>query len=428
MLQQDEWPGFLFVLACQSKQQRHLSRQEVVQLNLKVSITSSLSSVGKDEWDQCAAAEDVNPFLLHDFLEALEVSKSAVKEEGWLPQHVLVRQEETGELLGCCPMYLKGHSYGEYVFDSAWANTYNRFLGQDYYPKLQCCVPFTPVTGHRLLVKPGPWAAAVRKAMAETLQQIADQLGVSSLHVTFCTEQEWEHMGAEQGYLQRAGIQYWWVNKGYSSFDDYLMHLRQSKRKNIRQERKRATADSDLRIRQLTGADIKPHHWDAFYSFYLNTSDRKWGTPYLTRDFFHQLGERMADRVLLVVAESKAGMFGQGEVVAGALNLIGSNTLYGRNWGCKYGDAFKNLHFELCYYQALDYAITHKLERVEAGAQGEHKIQRGYLPHLTFSSHYIPNPHFRGIVDRYLQQERAEIAYTLQMLRQEVSPYKDDPC
>lgn len=421
-----------------------------------------MAHVGKEEWDVCAmGGDEVNPFLLYDFLSAMEDSKSAVREQGWQAQHVLVRNTSSGELLGCAPMYLKAHSYGEYIFDNSWGNAYQRMTGQNYYPKLLVGVPFTPVTGQRLLVKPGEQAGAVRRALADSLQQITDQFGVSSLHVNFVTPAEYQELGSRNGYLQRTGIQYHFYNSRhitasmmdsmtsssdsgefsgmlsgvggtgqdsmYSSFDgdeaSFLMNLRQSKRKSIRQERKKAKAEG-LRFLRLTGADIKPHHWDAFYKFYRNTTDRKWGTPYLTKDFFHQLGERMGDKVLLVLAESAEGAAGHGKPIAGALNLIGSHALFGRNWGCLYGDRVPNLHFELCYYSALEFAIERGLQRVEAGAQGEHKLQRGYLPSFTHSVHYIPDPGFSGVVARYLHQERAEMDYTLEVLCREASPYK----
>lgn len=424
-----------------------------------------MKHVGKEEWDACATSGvEVNPFVLHDFLHAVEASKSAVKEEGWLPQHVLVRNA-AGELLGCCPMYLKGNSYGEYIFDNNWANAYQRMLMKPYYPKMLVGVPFTPVPGPRLLVKQGPHATEVRRILADSLKKVADQFGVSSLHINFTSTEEFEELGSEHGYLQRTGIQYHWYNQDvsrsllgstggstdegegeggmpgsegeggpgegvmYNSFDDgdgsFLMSLRQSKRKSIRQERKKAAAEG-LRFLRLTGDDIKPHHWDAFYKFYMNTTDRKWGTAYLTRRFFTELGERMGDRVLLVLAETADGAPGHGKPVAGALNLIGSHALFGRNWGCIFGDRVPNLHFELCYYQALEFAIERGLQRVEAGAQGEHKMQRGYIPSLTYSLHYLPDPGFSGVVDRYLQQERAEIDYTIAVLRQEASPYKQE--
>lgn len=423
-------------------------------LGLTVGLASGMEHVGQEEWDACAASgAEINPFVLHSFLHTLERSGSAVRDEGWLPQHMLVRHGNTGELLGCCPLYLKGHSYGEYVFDQSWADAYHRMMGRPYYPKLLVGVPFTPVPGPRLLVKPGPHAAAVRRALADTLKQVADQFGVSSLHINFTTEEEFEALGAGHGYLQRTGIQYHWYNQDvtrsllasssgssddgedaaaaagvkYSSFDEgdgsFLMALRQSKRKSIRQERRKA-AQEGLRFLRLTGDDIQQRHWDAFYKFYLNTTDRKWGSAYLTRAFFSELGESMADRVLLVLAETADGAPGHGRPVAGALNLIGSHALFGRNWGCLYGDRVPNLHFELCYYQALEFAIERGLQRVEAGAQGEHKLQRGYMPSLTYSLHYLPNRGFAGAVDRYLQQERAEIDYALGMLRQEASPYR----
>ncbi|KAK9828957.1 hypothetical protein WJX72_003039 [[Myrmecia] bisecta] len=401
--------------------QPYIAQEQVVtRLDLKAQVISSIYQVSQEEWDACATGSgELNPFLLWSFLKALEDSQSAVREQGWLPQHVLVRNETTNELLGCCPMFLKLHSYGEYVFDHGWASAAAR-MGMPYYPKLQSCVPFTPVTGQRMMVKAGPHSTAIRKAMAETLIGIADELQVSGLHVTFNTEEEWAQAGA-LGYLQRTGIQYHWENRGYHVFDDFLMELKQSKRKNIRQERK-GVANAGLRMQRLTGDDLKAKHWDAFFKFYRNTTDRKWGQPYLTREFFHQLGETMPDRVMLVVAEESGG----GPLVAGALNLIGSEALYGRNWGCGHGPTIKHLHFELCYYQAIEAAIELGLARVEAGAQGEHKIQRGYLPSLTYSSHYIRNEVLRDAIDKALRRERMQIAYTLEALTQQASPFKDD--
>lgn len=386
---------------------------------MEVQVVTSITKVGQEEWDECAIGSgEVNPFLLWAFFHALEDSGSAVADEGWLPQHVLVRNQATRQLLGVCPMYLKSHSYGEYVFDHSWAGMYSR-AGMRYYPKLQSCVPFTPVTGRRMLLRPGPYGEAVANALAGTLVTIADQLGVSSLHMTFNTQQEWGAM-RQQGYLCRTGIQYHWDNQQYSTFDDFLMDLKQSKRKNIRQERKKVVSEG-LRVRRLTGDDIKSDHWDAFYRFYLNTVDRKWGSAYLTRDFFFQLGETMADKVLLVVADDGEGS----KPVAAALNMIGSDALFGRNWGCARDCNVKNLHFELCYYQAIEAAIELRLPRVEAGAQGEHKIQRGYLPTMTYSSHYIRDDMARQAVDRFLRSERAQVEYTLEALNKEASPYKE---
>lgn len=384
-------------------------------LNIQVSLVESLSTVSPHEWNACAG--DDNPFISHAFLTALEDSRSAIAREGWLPQHLLARSEESGELIGCMPLYLKGHSYGEYVFDHSWANAYMQFTMKNYYPKLQSCVPFTPVPGPRLLVPPGPLAEAIRAALTRALCTVADELEVSSAHVTFNEESEWKTM-AEEGFLQRIGIQYHWRNENYTSFDDFLMSLKQSRRKSIRQERKKVAANG-LVIDRRRGSELKSSDWDAFYKFYINTTDRKWGQAYLTRDFFHQLGERMGDKVLLVTATDNTN-----EIIAGALNLSGSTALYGRNWGCVHGESLPYLHFELCYYQAIEHAIEAKLQRVEAGAQGEHKLQRGYLPVLTYSSHYIPHQGFRTAVASFLDSEREEIEYTLDMLNLQVSPYK----
>ncbi|KAK9837165.1 hypothetical protein WJX81_007626 [Elliptochloris bilobata] len=365
-------------------------------------LIASIEQVSEEEWDACATQGghgETNPFVLHSFLHALEASRSAVKEEGWLPQHVLL-QDDLGRLLACCPLYLKSHSQGEYVFDHSWAQSAYH-MGIRYYPKLQSCSPFSPVTGARLLVRDPSNAPALTVALARTLQQVADEYKVSSLHITFNTEEEWRALEGE-GFLSRIGLQYHWVNRDYASFEDFLAALKQSKRKSIRQERKSVSA-SGLVLRRLSGCEITPKIWEAFYRFYRNTTDAKWGQAYLTRDFFHRLGETMGDRVVLATAAEA-----DGTPVAGALNLRGSHALFGRNWGCT--REVKHLHFELCYYQALDAAIQLKLPRVEAGAQGEHKIQRGYLPSKTYSSHYIRDPMLRGAVANFLRRERAQLS------------------
>ena len=364
-------------------------------------------------WDACAGQED--PFVGHAFLQALEDSGSACAAQGWRPQHLVLEAPEGG-LLGAVPLYLKTHSYGEYVFDWAWADAYARAGGR-YYPKLQCSVPFTPVTGKRLLVRPGADAESVRATLIAGLIELARRGGVSSLHVAFPTRPEWELLGAA-GFLKRRGRQYHFENPGYGSFDDFLATLTSRKRKMIRRERAKV-AESGISIRTLTGGEIEPRHWDAFYRFYMATADRKWGNPYLTREFFHMLGQKLADRVALVMAEDGA------RLVAGALNLIGRDALYGRNWGCM-GD-YRFLHFEACYYQAIDFAIEHGLKRVEAGAQGEHKIQRGYLPVETYSAHWIADANFRDAVERYLAHERREVQAEIRILG-DYSPFRqDDP-
>ena len=374
-----------------------------------IKATNGIENVDPAAWDACAGAE--NPFVCHAFLQALEASGSAQGESGWLPQHLLV-EDEAGTLLGCAPMYLKSHSYGEYVFDHAWADAYERAGGR-YYPKLQLAVPFTPVTGPRLMARPGTDTAAVTAALIEGVQQVAVKLGVSTAHVTFPSAAEWHSLGAA-GWLQRTGQQYHWVNDGYDSFDDFLAALNSRKRKAIKKER-RAVAESGIDLEVLTGDDLKPIHWDAFFRFYMDTGSRKWGMPYLTREFFDILGDTMADRVALVVAKDG------GRLVAGALNLIGTSALFGRNWGCV-GD-YRFLHFEACYYQAIDFAIRTGLKTVEAGAQGQHKIQRGYLPTKTYSAHWVRDPGFRDAIADFLDRETDRVDWELEALS-EWSPFK----
>ena len=358
-------------------------------------ILSSITQVDADAWDRCAGPD--NPFVRHAFLSVLEESGSSTGETGWQPRHIVLKTPQ-GAVLGAVPMYLKNHSYGEYVFDHGWADAFERAGGR-YYPKLQVSVPFTPVTGPRLLAPPGPGAEAVRTALLSTCVGICDQIGVSSVHITFPTEDEFDLMG-EAGLLQRTGIQFHWLNEGYESFDDFLASLASRKRKQIRKERQ-AVADSGLVITALTGSEIGERHWDAFFDFYQATGSRKWGVPYLTREFFSLLGERMADAVVLVMVER------DGRPIAGALNLAGSDALYGRNWGCVEEHRF--LHFEACYYCAIDYAIAHGLKRVEAGAQGPHKLARGYLPVPTYSAHWVANESLRDAVAHYLEHETREI-------------------
>jgi hypothetical protein len=344
---------------------------------------------------------------------ALEEGGSATAETGWLPQHLLL-EDGSGALPGCMPCYLKSHSQGEYVFDHGWADAYMRAGGR-YYPKLQASVPFTPVTGKRLLV---PACADQRQREALLLQaasQVTDRLRVSSLHVTFLTRDEWQLAG-ELGFLQRTDQQFHWQNEGYRSFDDFLDALVSRKRKAIRKERREALSGG-IEIEWVTGRDLTEAHWDAFFAFYMDTGSRKWGSPYLTRSFFDILGSTMADKVVLVMAEA------DGRPVGGALNLKGDDTLYGRYWGCLESHAF--LHFEACYYQAIDYAIAHGLQRVEAGAQGDHKIQRGYVPVPTFSAHWIVDPSFRRAIEDYLKRERPAVEQEIEGLKQ-YSPFRKE--
>ena len=379
---------------------------------IAVAVLSSLKEVSAAEWDACAGPD--NPFVSHAFLSALEESGSADAKSGWLPQHLAIRDGE-GRLAAAAPLYLKNHSYGEYVFDWGWADAYER-AGGDYYPKLQCSVPFTPATGPRLLVRPDSDTETLEGALTAAMVQLASQSEVSSLHITFPTADEFQRFG-EAGLLTRVGLQFHWTNQDYRSFDDFLERLTSRKRKAIKKER-RKVADSGIKLRVLTGDDIQERHWAAFYHFYLATIDKKWSQAYLTREFFFLLGERMADKVALVIAEDG------GDLVAGALNLIGGDTLYGRNWGCD--GRYRFLHFEACYYQALEFAIEQGLARVEAGAQGEHKIQRGYLPVETYSAHWIGDAGFRSAVSQFLDRERSMNRHQIAALMAE-SPFKVRP-
>jgi uncharacterized protein len=375
-----------------------------------VKVASRIAEIPALEWDACAGP--ANPFLSHAFLDALEASGSATAAEGWLPQHLAV-EDGAGRLLGAAPFYLKSHSYGEYVFDWGWASAYERAGGR-YYPKLQCAVPFTPVTGPRLLLRPGA-PASVSGALIAAMIELARRQGASSAHATFPTKEEWERFGSA-GFLLRTGQQFHWENRGYRSFDEFLEALSSRKRKNIRKERRDALADG-IEIRMLTGDAIEKRHWDAFFRCYVATGNRKWGSPYLTRKFFDLIGERMADKILLVLAEHK------GRFVAGALNFIGADTLYGRNWGALM--EFPFLHFEACYYRAIDFAIERGLKRVEAGAQGPHKIQRGYLPTPTYSAHWIRDPGLRRAVADFIARERAAVEHEMDDLG-ELSPYRHE--
>ncbi len=365
---------------------------------LSARVVTRIAEIDAAAWDACAGA--ANPFVSHAFLTALEESGSATRETGWLAQHVAIETAD-GRLLGAVPMYLKSHSYGEYVFDHGWAAAYER-AGGSYYPKLQVAVPFTPVTGPRLLVHPDA-DEAIERALVATCQEVTARLEASSLHVTFPTEGEFRRLG-EADFLLRTDVQFHWENKGYESFDEFLSTLASRKRKSIRYERRTACAEG-VTVETLTGDAIEERHWDAFFAFYQNTGNRKWGVPYLTRDFFRRLGETMSETVVLVMASR------DGRPIAGALNLRGADTLYGRNWGCVEDRKF--LHFEACYYRAIDYAIENGLASVEAGAQGPHKLSRGYLPRPTYSAHWIRDPGLRDAIAQYLQLERRQVDYEI---------------
>ncbi len=383
-----------------------------------VRIVPRIGDVKAADWDACARGDTVstcaiNPFISHTFLSALEESGSATRRTGWLPQHLLF-EDGDGKLTACMPCYLKAHSQGEYVFDHGWADAYERAGGR-YYPKLQVSVPFTPVTGRRLLVREGLDREKGEAILLQAGATLARELGVSSLHIAFLTREEWEHAG-RLGFLQRTDQQFHWRNEGYRSFEDFLGTLNSRRRKTIRKERREALSDG-IEIEWVTGRDLTEAHWDAFFAFYQETGSRKWGSPYLNRRCFSLFGETMADRVLLVMAKRA------GRTIAGALNFIGGDTLYGRYWGGI--EHHPLLHLEVCYYQAIDFAIAHKLTCVEAGAQGEHKLARGYLPVETYSAHYIADPGLRQAVADYLRRERRAVAKEIALLAEE-SPYKRD--
>ena len=393
---------------------RHDEADDSASRPLTVRTASSIAEVPATDWDDCARGNQLalsNPFISHAFLKALEDSGSAVRATGWLPRHLLL-EEGNGTLLGVMPCYLKSHSQGEYVFDHGWADAYAR-AGGDYYPKLQVSVPFTPVPGRRLLVRSGQGEGERQALLLQAAVQVSARLCVSGLHITFLTEQEWQ-LGGELGFLKRTDQQFHWQNEGYSSFDEFLGALASRKRKAVRKERREALT-ADIAIEWVTGHELTETHLDAFFAFYMDTGSRKWGTPYLTRECFSLLRDSMADKMLLVLAK-RAGRY-----IAGALNFIGADTLYGRYWGGIEDHPF--LHFEICYYQAIDFAIQHRLARVEAGAQGAHKLARGYLPSETYSVHYIADPALRRAIADYLKRERRAVSREITVLSED-SPYR----
>ena len=378
--------------------------------SFEVNIHSSISEISEDIWNSCACGEfdrPQDPFTQFSFLHALEVSGSVGEKTGWIPRPLSVSYN--GQIIAVAPLYLKLHSQGEYIFDHSWAEALYR-AGREYYPKLQCAVPFSPVTGRRLLTRAG-YERDGTAALLSGMVQIAKANGLSSVHITFCTEAE-QALAQEAGFLPRLTQQFHWVNDGYANYEAFLASLTSRKRKALRKER--AVAQEGVEIRAMTGAQIEPAHWDAFWEFYQDTGARKWGQPYLTRAFFDALHE-MRDQVLLVFA------YRDGRPIAGALNLIGREVLYGRNWGCVEDRPF--LHFELCYHQAIDFAIKHGLKRVEAGAQGEHKLARGYLPAPTYSAHFIAHEGLREAVGRFLQAERAAVGEEIEILT-EMGPFR----
>lgn len=384
----------------------HIEPMDGAPDKLELTLHRSIHEIVAADWDRLGGSS--NPFVSHGFLAAMEDSGSVGGRSGWHP-YLLALRGADGALLAAAPTYAKTHSYGEYVFDHGWAHALEQAGGQ-YYPKLQVASPFSPVPGPRLLMAPGVDPAL----LANGLELAAKQIGCSSVHATFCTEPEWTALG-RVGWLQRTGVQYHWHNRDYRTFEDFLAALAARKRKSIRRERRDAAAGLDIRI--LRGPDLGRREWRAFHEFYLSTVDRKWGGAYLTEKFFPLLGDRLTDRVVMVMA------FRAGKPIAAALNLLGTDALYGRNWGAIEDIPF--LHFELCYYQAIDFAIAHNLARVEAGAQGQHKIQRGYLPSLTYSAHWIEHPGFSRAVSDFLDAERSAIADEMAMLGEQ-SPYRRD--
>ncbi|MCX7684433.1 MAG: GNAT family N-acetyltransferase [Acetobacteraceae bacterium] len=361
---------------------------------LTLTLHGAIAEIAPADWDACAG--EGNPFVSHAFLSAVEDSGSTGPGSGWAPRHAVLR-DASGRVVACAPGYLKAHSWGEYVFDQGWARALEGAGGR-YYPKWQICVPFSPVPGPRLLLRPG--AGVSPTAFAAVLAEATERIGVSSCHVTFCTEAEWGAFG-NAGWLQREGMQFHWRNAGYADFEAFLAALSSRKRKQIRRERREAAA-SGLAFRTVLGSEAPPALWAAFHRFYLATVDKRWGAAYLTPRFWPLLGQRLGDRVVLMLAER------DGEPVAGALNLRGADALYGRNWGAVVEAPF--LHFELCYYRAIEYAIAHGIPRVEAGAQGEHKIARGYLPVATFSAHWLRHAGLRRAVAEFLRREREALA------------------
>ncbi|OUS33506.1 GNAT family N-acetyltransferase [Rhodobacterales bacterium 56_14_T64] len=385
------------------------------QAQIEIQLLGSLTQIPADDWDACACPEALDggrpndPFTTHRFLSALEDSGSVGRGTGWQPQYLTAYRD--GQLIACAPMYAKSHSQGEYIFDHNWAHAYEQAGGR-YYPKLQMAVPFTPATGRRFLVRPG-FEGVGHSALVQGAVQLAANNEISSLHVTFCTEEE-AKAGEQMGLMPRLTQQFHWLNQDYDDFDGFLASLSSRKRKNIRKERAQAQGFGG-EIELFTGENLRPEHWDAFWEFYQDTGARKWGSPYLSRAFFDIAQDTMADDMALILARR------DGRYVAGALNFIGRDTLYGRYWGCT--EHHPCLHFELCYYQAMDLAITMGLARVEAGAQGEHKLARGYLPTQTHSLHWLGDPGFADAVARYLDAERAAIEEEIEILT-DYGPFK----
>ena len=382
----------------------------------KIEIAPQIADIPAEAWDACANPEPAtfNPFIAHAFLKALEDAGTVGGRTGWSPRHLVLKLG--GEIAGCAPCYLKAHSQGEYVFDHNWAEAFMQAGGR-YYPKLQIAVPFTPVPGRRLLVRPGPDGETHERMLAAGAVELAQRNQISGVHITFLSEREWDSLGAN-GFLQRIDQQFHWSNAGYATFDDYLASLASRKRKAMRKEREQAL-EAGLTVTWLRGREITQTDWDAFYEFYTETGSRKWGRPYLNREFFSLLGDSGVGGDCLLMLAKRGN-----QAIAGSLHMIGGDCLFGRYWGAVEHHPF--LHFEMCYYQAIDYAIQHKIARVEAGAQGEHKLARGYLPTKTYSAHFIVDPSLRRAIGDYLARERRYVDAAGEELA-EYAPFRKAP-
>ena len=379
---------------------------------MKIELASSLSNIDKNQWNKLNICN--HPFTSYEFLNALETSNSVSTKTGWTPKHILVKNA-ANNLIGASPNYLKMHSYGEYIFDHSWANAFENAGGQ-YYPKLLSAIPFTPATGPRILLSPQKNNNdEILKLIIGTYEQLVKNNNLSSAHINFITKQLSDTLN-ERNWIKREGLQFHWYNKKYQSFDDFLDELKSTKRKAIKKERKKIN-EYGLTIERLTGDALNVKIWDSFYEFYLSTIDKKWGGAYLTKDFFYSISRSMKNKILLVIAKKN------NDIIAGALNFLGENTLYGRNWGSKLDVPF--LHFELCYYQAIEYAIENKIQIVEAGAQGHHKIQRGYIATSTYSAHYIQNDSFDKAIRGFVEMEANEINKQIEVINQQGSPYSN---
>jgi len=379
---------------------------------MKIELASSLSNIDKNQWNKLNICN--HPFTSYEFLNALETSNSVSTKTGWTPKHILVKNA-ANNLIGASPNYLKMHSYGEYIFDHSWANAFENAGGQ-YYPKLLSAIPFTPATGPRILLSPQKKSNdEIFKLIICTYEQLVKNNNLSSAHMNFITKQLSDTLN-KRNWIKREGLQFHWYNKKYQSFDDFLDELKSTKRKAIKKERKKIN-EYGLTIERLTGDALNVKIWDSFYEFYLSTIDKKWGGAYLTKDFFYSINRSMKNKILLVIAKKN------NDIIAGALNFVGENTLYGRNWGSKLDVPF--LHFELCYYQAIEYAIENKIQIVEAGAQGHHKIQRGYIATSTYSAHYIQNDSFDKAIRGFVEMEANEINKQIEVINQKGSPYSN---